>query len=79
MNLNRYATASAQPGLAVENIKGLMMPVPDYKEQNDIADYIEKQTKPIDDSIERCNKMIGALTERKQILINDVITGKIKV
>lgn len=79
MNLNRYATASAQPGLAVENIKGLMMPVPDYKEQNDIADFIEKQTKPIDDSIERCNRMIGALTERKQILINDVVTGKIKI
>ena len=79
MNLNRYATASAQPGLAVENIKGLMMPVPDYKEQNDIADYIEKQTKPIDESIESCNRMIGALTERKQILINDVVTGKIKV
>ena len=79
MNLNRYATASAQPGLAVENIKGLMMPVPDYKEQNDIAVFIEKQTKPIDESIESCNRMIGALTERKQILINDVVTGKIKV
>ena len=79
MNLNRYATASAQPGLAVENIKGLMMPVPDYKEQNDIAVFIEKQTKPIDESIESCNRMIGALSERKQILINDVVTGKIKV
>ena len=34
---------------------------------------------PIDSSISQCNKMISLLQERKQIIINDVVTGKVKV
>ena len=33
----------------------------------------------IDSSISQCNKMISLLKERKQIIINDVVTGKVKV
>ena len=33
----------------------------------------------IQDGIEDCNRMITLLQERKQIIINDVVTGKVKV
>ena len=35
--------------------------------------------KHIDSSISQCNEMISLLQERKQIIINDVVTGKVKV
>ena len=44
-----------------------------------LEDYINNEIKPIDSSISQCNKMISLLQERKQIIINDVVTGKVKV
>lgn len=79
MNLNQYATAAAQPGLAVENIKILKMPVPPKEEQEAISNYIQSAVKPLDNAIKQCERMIELLTERKQIIINDVVTGKVKV
>ena len=37
LNLNQYATATAQPGLAVSKINEVLIPVPPIKEQNRIA------------------------------------------
>ncbi len=79
MNLNQYATAAAQPGLAVENIKSLKMPVPPKEEQVAISNYIQSAIKPLNNEIQQCERMISLLSERKQIVINDVVTGKIKV
>lgn len=53
--------------------------LPPFNEQKVIANFIINKVKPIDKSIERCKRMIKLLTERKQIIINDVVTGKIKV
>lgn len=53
--------------------------LPPVNEQKQIADYIQSAIKPIDAEITRCQHKVELLTERKQILINDVVTGKIKV
>lgn len=53
--------------------------LPPIKEQNYICAYIKEKTKKINDQIIRNQKMVTLLQERKQILINDVVTGKIKV
>lgn len=37
LNLNQYATATAQPGLAVERISGVLVPVPPIEEQHRIV------------------------------------------
>ena len=42
LNLNQYATATAQPGLAVSNINEVLIPIPPVKEQRRIASRIQE-------------------------------------
>ena len=42
LNLNQYATSTAQPGLSVATINEVMLPVPPINEQKRIANEIEK-------------------------------------
>lgn len=65
--------------LAFDNLKNLFFPYPNPNEQNIIANYLDSVTSKIDSSISQCEKMISLLQERKQIIINDVVTGKVKV
>lgn len=48
-------------------------------EQSDIVAFIHQSIKPIDLSLNNCERMISLLQERKQIIINEVVTGKKKV
>ena len=79
MNLGQYSLASAQPGLAVERIKGLYVPNPSIEEQNKIALFLKQNIGKIDLYARHCQRQITHLQERKQIIINEVITGKVKV
>lgn len=56
-----------------------IIPIPPKKDQINIVNKITSQLNPIDKAIKQCERMIELLTERKQIVINDVVTGKIKV
>gem|GEM_PF-6120842 len=49
------------------------------RERNQIVDYLDFRLGAIDKIIGNCNKQITLLQERKQIIINDVVTGKVKV
>lgn len=40
LNLNQYATATAQPGLAVANINTILIPIPPKNEQQRIVDVL---------------------------------------
>ena len=78
--LQTIATSSAQPKLNKDNIRQLIIIHPiNIKDQYDIVLYIKKKIHSIDELISQCNKMIFLLQERKQIIINDVVTGKVKV
>ena len=79
MNLNQYSIAAAQPGLAVERVLNLSLPVPSLREQAHIACYIERETADIDAAIDRARREIELLGEYRTRLIADVVTGKVDV
>ena len=79
MNLNQYSIAAAQPGLAVERVLNLSLPVPSPREQAHIARYIERETAAIDAAIDRARREIELLGEYRTRLIADVVTGKVDV
>lgn len=78
-NLNQYSQSAAQPGLAVSSIQNISYPYPPMDERDEIALYIEKNIKVIEEGIENYQQQISLLQERKQIIINEVVTGKVKV
>lgn len=53
--------------------------IPPIEEQRAIVEYIESKTRSIDDMIANLKAEIEYLTEYKQRLIADVVTGQIKV
>ena len=57
----------------------ILIPIPPIEEQNAIVEYIESKTNKIDTMIEALKVEIDRLTEYKQRLISDVVTGQIDV
>ena len=53
--------------------------VPNIEEQRHIALYLNTHCAVIDKDINKHETLIKALRERKQIIINEVVTGKVKV
>jgi type I restriction enzyme S subunit len=53
--------------------------IPPISEQKAIANYLDEKTAHIDLIVETINTQIEKLKELRKTLINDVVTGKIKV
>lgn len=68
-----------QPNISQDTIRNERIIVPPREEQKNIVEHIDRMIKPIANAIENANKQIALLQERKQIIINDVVTGKVKV
>ena len=67
------------PHFTKEKVGAVIIPLPPFKKQVEIVDYLNTAIAPIDDAIKNCNNQISLLQERKQIIINEVVTGKVKV
>jgi type I restriction enzyme S subunit len=79
MNLNQYSVSAAQPGLSVDNIKNLPVPVPSKNEQSAIVHHIETQCSHIDAIIAKFKQQIKLFKEYRTALISEAVTGKIDV
>ena len=79
MNLNQYSQSAAQPGLSVEKIKNLSIPIPPITEQVRIGVFIKKQKELISSSLCELESQIHELKSYKSTLITEVVTGKIDV
>ena len=66
-------------GLAAATFKEFLILTCPQEEQIQIVSHIEKMFVDIDLAISNATKQITLLQERKQIIINDVVTGKVKV
>jgi type I restriction enzyme S subunit len=65
--------------LSMEKQKRILFAVPALPEQAAIADYLDKKTAQIDHIVTAINGQIDKLKDLRKALINDVVTGKIKV
>ena len=67
------------PTISQQKILNYVFPFPTEDEQYAIVEYVESKSAPINAAIKAAEKQISLLQERKQIIINDVVTGKVKV
>lgn len=58
------------------DFRRFLFPFPPFHEQTAIATFLDNKTAKIDHAIAQKEKMISLLKERKQIIIQDLITGK---
>ncbi len=74
MNLNQYSQSAAQPGISVEVIENLPIPVPPEPEQEAIAAFLDRETARIDALIAEKERMLALLEEKRATLISRVVT-----
>ena len=81
MNLNQYATATAQPGLAVSNIVEVFIPLPPLPEQLRIVSKIEKLlplVKTYEQAQNGLNELNASLNEQlRKSILQEAIQGKL--
>ena len=65
--------------LTINTLNNFFVIFPPLPEQEAIADYLDTKTAQIDQIIQTINTQIEKLKELRKTLINDVVTGKIKV
>lgn len=78
-HLQKVASATAQPKLNKNNIRELNIVLPPKSEQKQIVTYLDSEMQRFDSAITNCQRQITLLQERKQIIINEVVTGKVRV
>jgi len=68
-----------QPSLRIEDLKKYFILIPPHNTQQEIATYLDEKTNKIDQIIKTIEKKITLLQELRKTLINDIVTGKVKV
>ena len=79
LELNRLNQDSAVPGLSRDTVYQIKLPIPKKEEQNQISDFLDKQTTQFDALISKSQSQIKMLQEKRQALITAAVTGKIDV
>lgn len=69
----------AMPKINRDTIKKYKIPLPPIEEQQKIINEVVKKTTSIDKLVEKANKVIELLQERRTALISAAVTGKIDV
>ena len=79
LDYTHYITGAAQPKLTSEHLMNITVIVPPTCEQTQIANFLDRKTKQIDDLIAIEQRKIELLKEYRQSLISEAVTGKIDV
>lgn len=75
----QVATTTAQPKLNKDNVRSIVIALPEVQEQTQIARFLDHETARIDALIEEANTGVVLLKERRSALISAAVTGKIDV
>lgn len=76
---SKSATGTTRKILGLNTFNNLEVPLPPKSEQEEIATYLDHKTATIDAIVSNIGKQIDTLKQLRKTLINDVVTGKIKV
>ena len=79
MKLNQYSYAAAQPGLAIDRISTLLVPVPPLAEQRCIAEFLSEWMGRVDVLAARVKAAVERLEEYRAAQVTAAVTGKIDV
>jgi restriction endonuclease S subunit len=71
--------SNTQKNIYLEDVKNLIIPIPNLEEQLLIARYIEEEIIRIETLISKSLQEIELLKEYKTALISEVVTGKVDV
>ncbi len=74
-----FSTATALPSMTQSHLNNHKFAVPNLKEQNDIVQFLDTETSKFQILKASYQTQINRLKEYKTILINQAVTGKIKV
>ena len=74
MNFNQYSTAAAQPGIGVDQITNLTIPLPPLAEQEAIAAFLDRECARIDELVAAQQRMVALLREKRQAVIAHAVT-----
>ena len=77
MNLNQYATATAQPGLSVATVNEVDLLLPPLEEQNRIADIVFRCLEIIEHLESGTNNLMRNLENAKSKILDLAIHGKL--
>ena len=77
--LQSIGTGTTYIAISMKDITNLLIAFPPHTEQNAIAVYLDDKTAQIDAILTNIGEQITKLTQLRKTLINDVVTGKIKV
>ena len=79
VQLDNLKIGSTFKRVNVEDIRGIIVPMPPQGEQKIIAEYLIQRTEMFDSMLEEVQNTIALLQERRSALISAAVTGKIDV
>lgn len=73
------SNGGGQPNLNQDDLRKLVIPIPSIKDQEEIVNYLDKETQRIDEMSKATTDIITKLQEYRSALITQAVTGKIDV
>ena len=77
LNLNRFATGAAQPGLSVANVLNVLLPLPPFNEQCNIGQVVDKALTITDNLGTEKDNLLEIITTTKSKILDLAIRGKL--
>ena len=74
-----FTNGSTFASVSNQDLKNILVGIPSPEEQRRIVSMLDTETFKIDNALELVSQQIQFLQERKQIIINDVVTGKVRI
>ncbi len=76
--VNSSTYGAKMPRASWDFIGDLLIPLPSMPEQQKISGFLDQESKKIENLISKFKQQIQLLQEKKQVLVSNLVTGKVK-